>query len=289
MTRNLDTALLRSFVTVVETGSMTRAAARLHLTQAAVSQQIRRLEEMLGQALLSRQRLRIVPTAAGDRLLGRAQRLLALNDEIWAALTAAEIEGEVRLGMPHDLVAGFIPPILKAFDQDRPRVRVAVLSATSRLVREATDRGELDLCVGTEREPGPGCEVLFSDPLLWVGARGGSAWARTPLPLSVGDSTCAFRGPALEVLSRVDWPWRFAFETSDMLALTAGVAADLAVTAMLASTVPTELEPVPAEAALPPLPTFHVTLLVPPGRVSAATGELAALIRRRLTRARLAA
>lgn len=289
MPRNLDTALLRSFVAVVETGSMTRAAAQLHLTQAAVSQQIRRLEDSLGTSLLQRDRPALQPTAAGERLLGRAQRLLALNDEIWAAMTAPEVEGEIRCGVPHDVVAVFLPPILKAFDRARPAVRVNIVTATTRLLRAALVRGELDLCLGTELEVGQGGEVLFTDRLLWVGAKGGTAHRREPLPISFDDPTCAFRRPALDAIAADGRDWRSAFATSDMLGVIAGVEADLAVAVMLASTIPPALAVIPPEAGLPALPSFHVTLYVPRTGASAATGELADLLRQRLTPSRLAA
>ncbi len=175
MPHNLDTALLRAFVTVAETGGMTKAAAILHLTQAAVSQQVKRLEESLGCPLFSRDRGRMSLTQAGERLLARAQRMLALNDEIWTTMTAPEFEGEVRLGVPHDIVGPFLAPILRAFGRDWPRVRVTLETTTSRLLREALARNELDLCLTTELDCGEGGEVLFSDALLWVGAVGGTA------------------------------------------------------------------------------------------------------------------
>ena len=77
MPRNLDTSLLRAFVAVAETAGMTSAANVLHLTQAAVSQQIKRLEETFGCELFERDRKGLRLTAAGERLLGRAKRMLA--------------------------------------------------------------------------------------------------------------------------------------------------------------------------------------------------------------------
>ena len=87
MARNLDTALIRSFVTAAETGGMTAAANALHLTQGAVSQQIKRLEDAFACPLFERDRRGLILTNAGERLLGKARRLLALNDEIWAEIT----------------------------------------------------------------------------------------------------------------------------------------------------------------------------------------------------------
>jgi DNA-binding transcriptional LysR family regulator len=84
---NLDVSLLRAFVAVVDAGGMTAAAGSLNLTQAAVSQQIKRLEEIVGEPLVTRNRRGMELTPAGERLFGRAKRLLALNDEIWTEMT----------------------------------------------------------------------------------------------------------------------------------------------------------------------------------------------------------
>src|SRR3954468_23949307 len=115
MPRNLDTALMRSFVAVAETGGTTRAAVVLHLTHAAVSQQIKRLEEGLGCELFRRDSKGMRATKAGGRLLAKARRLLAVNDEIWTTMAGSQFEGEIRLGIPHDMVGPFLPQALRAF------------------------------------------------------------------------------------------------------------------------------------------------------------------------------
>jgi DNA-binding transcriptional LysR family regulator len=288
MPHNLDTALLRAFVAVAETGGITRAAAVLHITQAAVSQQIKRLEESLGCQLFARERGRMNPTQAGERLLARAQRMLTLNDEIWTTMTAPEFEGEVRLGVPHDIVGPFLPPVLRAFGRDWPRVRVTLETTTSRLLREGLARDELDLCLTTEIDCGLGGEVLFSDALLWVGAIGGTAWQRTPLPMALGDATCAFRKPAVAALAELNRDWRRACETRDMLGVVASIEADIAIGAFLRSTLPPSLAPVPPEAGLPPLPMFNVNLYLRQGSLSPVVEELALHIRRRLAKPAMA-
>ena len=126
MVRNLDTSLLRAFVAVAETAGMTSAANVLHLTQAAVSQQIKRLEDAFGCELFERDRRGLRLTAAGERLLGRAKRMLALNDEIWAEMTTPDFSGEVRLGIPTDIVHAYLPPILKRFARAYPKVRIVL-------------------------------------------------------------------------------------------------------------------------------------------------------------------
>src|SRR3712207_6705524 len=105
MRRDIDISLLRAFAAVAETGGVTSAARLLNLTQAAVSQQIRRLEEFFGVALFDRQQRRLEMMPTGERLYAYAQRILALNDEVWGVMTSPNFEGEVKLGIPHDIVS----------------------------------------------------------------------------------------------------------------------------------------------------------------------------------------
>ncbi|HVL21867.1 MAG TPA: LysR family transcriptional regulator, partial [Amaricoccus sp.] len=83
MARHLDLTALRSFTAVADSGGVTRAATQLNLTQTAVSMQLKRLEEFLGQPLIDRSQRTVTLTAEGEQLLGYARRMLALNDEAW--------------------------------------------------------------------------------------------------------------------------------------------------------------------------------------------------------------
>ena len=114
--RNLDITTLRSFVAVADSGGVTRAAGFLHLTQSAVSMQLKRLEELLGLALLDRSGRTIALTPSGEQLLGYARRMVALNDEVIGRLTDQAFEGEVVLGVPHDVVYPVIPQVLQRFN-----------------------------------------------------------------------------------------------------------------------------------------------------------------------------
>ena len=131
MIRNLDTALIRAFVTVADMASMTAAAEALHLTQAAVSQQIKRLEDGFDATLFDRERKGLALTNDGERLYARAKRLLAINDEIWADMTTAAFDGAVRLGVPYDLVETYLPPILKSFARQHPKVEITLVCLSS--------------------------------------------------------------------------------------------------------------------------------------------------------------
>jgi DNA-binding transcriptional LysR family regulator len=276
---NIDTALLRAFVAAAETGGMTSAARLVNLTQAAVSQQVKRLEDTFGRQLFERDRRGLRLTPSGERLLVRARRLLALNDEVWALMTAPDFTGEVRLGVPHDVVGPYMPPVLKSFDQAWPGVRVSLDCRTSVNLLRALERREVDLILTTERACAPHGETLLPDPLVWVGARDGRAWKRDPLPVSIGGEDCAFRPFAIEALNHAGRDWRPVCEISNMLAECAAVEADLAVVPLLASTVPDTLTILGAGDGLPPLPMFQINLYLPQVGASDIAVELARHIR----------
>jgi len=126
----LDLELLRSFVSVVDAGGFTRAGERVHRTQSTVSQQIRRLEEDLGQTLLNRNGKDVSVTEPGERLLSYARRLLALAEEARDVVQQPGHEGAVRLGLPEDFAAYRLPRLLGAFSRSHPNLRLDVRTDT---------------------------------------------------------------------------------------------------------------------------------------------------------------
>ncbi len=172
MPRNLDLTALRSFVTVAETGGVTRASGFLNVTQSAVSMQLKRLEETLDLQLLDRSARAISLTAAGEQLLGYAKRMLELNDEAWTRLTDQAFEGEIVLGVPHDIIYPAIPQVLSRFNADLPRVKVQLISSYTNQLKSLFAAGSCDLIVTTETAADPGGETLSVIPLKWVGAPG---------------------------------------------------------------------------------------------------------------------
>ena len=260
MRRDIDIALLRAFVAVSETGGMTSAGRVLNLTQAAISQQIKRLEELLQSELIDRSEKQLRLTTAGERLIAPAQRLIALNDDVFATMIRPEFEGEVRLGVPHDLVGLYMPPVLRSFQQSHPRVRVSLVASTTPKLMERMQRGEIDLTLTTEPSPVTAGNTLLSDTLAWVGARGGTAWRRNPIPVAMGDETCAFRAHALEALRKAGRQWHLMFQVGDTTPMQAMIEADMAVAPMLTSVVPSSLEILKPADTLPALPTFYINL-----------------------------
>ena len=279
MTRNLDISLLRAFVAVADTGGMTAATGVLNLTQAAVSQQIKRLEERFGHTLITRDRRGMTADAGRRAAVRAAKRMLALNDEIWAEMTTPEFEGEVRLGIPSDIITTYLPTFLKDFARSHPRVQI---TARQRVERHAASRpgaGRVDVVLATEMECEPEGENLVVDRLVWVGAKGGDAARLRPLPVSIGCSDCAFRAPIREALQEAGIPWRSISEVTNTSAQVATVAADIAVMAWMAGTVSEGFDVLGREAGLPPLPPFMVNLYLPRGGGNDVVQEMARHIR----------
>jgi len=279
MARNLDMTALRAFVTVAEVGGVTRAAGFLNLTQSAVSMQLKRLEEALGQTLLDRSGRGIALTAAGEQLLGYGRRLVALNDELWGRLTDTAFEGELVLGVPGDIVYPHIPGVLRRFAADYPRVRVQLNSSYTRRLRELFARGECDLILTTEDACDAGGETLLTVPLIWMGAPGGAAWKARPLRLAF-EHGCIFRNRVQSAHDRAGIAWEMAVESDSTRTIEASVTADLAVHAALAGSEPPYLEPVPHGGALPELGEVHINLYGAAGPGEPIREALADLIRR---------
>jgi DNA-binding transcriptional LysR family regulator len=259
MARNLDLTALRSFVTVAETGGVTKAAQQLHLTQSAVSMQLKRLEESLAQPLLDRSGRGVTLTNQGEQLLSYGRRMLVLNDEVMARMTGDAFEGEVRFGVPADIVYPNIPKILQRFDRAYPRVRVNLFSSYTRKLKAMIETGDLDLILTTEDECGPQGEAISMQRLVWVGTPGGTAFRTRPLRLAF-ERNCLFRPWVQRALDERGIAWEMAVDTNATRTVEASVSADLAIHAMLECAISPYLEPISHGGALPDLPSTRINM-----------------------------
>ncbi len=257
--RNLDITTLRSFVAVADSGGVTRAAGFLHLTQSAVSMQLKRLEEMLGLDLLDRTGRTIALTASGEQLLVYARRMTALNDEVISRLTDQAYEGEIKLGVPHDVVYPAIPQVLKQFHAAYPRVKVQLEASYTRILKDQFSKGERDLIVTTEASLDNGGETIAVKKLTWIGAPGGTAWRQRPLRLAFC-RFCTFRPHVVAALDASGIQWEMSVDTDSDRTIEAAVSADLAVHAVIDGTEPPYLEQVDHHGALPELPSQQINL-----------------------------
>ncbi|WP_297772493.1 LysR family transcriptional regulator [uncultured Roseovarius sp.] len=263
--RNLDITTLRSLVAVTDHGGVTRAAAALNLTQSAVSMQLKRLEDMLDLTLLDRANRRVSLTASGEQLVGYARRMLDLNDEVVGRLTEETFEGELILGVPHDIVYPVVPRVLKRFNAAFPRVNVQLRSSSTMKLRDALARGEADVILTTEEGVGETGETLTRMNLRWTGAPAGVSWKRRPLRLAFCRQ-CIFRPIVLRKLEEAGMDWELAVDSEDDRAVEALVSADLAVGALLEESIPPHLEAIHSGGALPDLGVQKINLYARAGR-----------------------
>ncbi len=281
MPRNLDLTALRSFVAVADAGGVTRAAGFLNLTQSAVSMQLKRLEESLDLQLMDRSGRTIALTASGEQLLGYARRILDLNDEVYGRLTHQAYEGEIVLGVPHDIVYPAVPQVLRRFHAEYPRVKVQLVSSYTRSLREMFARGECDLILTTETGVDAGGETLTRLPLVWIGAPGGSAWKGRPLRLAF-EHRCNFRQDVQAALDRGGIAWEMAIESEQSRTIEASVSADLAVHVMIEGTSMPHAEVIQHGGALPELKIFSVNMYKADTKNGPLVDSLAAHLRQAL-------
>lgn len=267
MSRNLDMTALRAFVTVSDAGGVTKASGFLNLTQSAVSMQLKRLEDMLGVALFDRSTRKMALTGAGEQMLSYARRMLELNDEVIGRLTAQDYEGEIRLGVPHDIVYPCVPQVMQRFHKKFPRMKVTLLSSYTSRLKEQFARGEVDMILTTEGHVEPGGETLLELPLVWVGGEQGAAWRQRPLRLAY-EVNCIFRSEVQRALDKAGISWEMAVESESSRTVEASVSADLAVHTSIQGMEPAYTETVQHQGALPELPRFQINLYQ--GHLSAA-------------------
>lgn len=261
MARSLDIDLLRSFVVAAETGVLSRAADRIGRSQAALSMQMKRLEDLIGQPLLTRTGRGVLLTVQGERLLVHARRVLSSHDEALAEFSGGSLSGTLRFGCPDDYAQAFLPNLLRGFARLHPGAAIEVICAATPRLQAQCDRGGLDLALvsvplGAERE------VLRREDLVWVIPRDHPALWPDPLPLALGDPDTLDHRAALAALDRAGRAYRIAYASGSLSGLLAVARSGQAVAVLTGSAVPTDLRTLPRIGGLPALPRIGVTIRI---------------------------
>jgi DNA-binding transcriptional LysR family regulator len=281
---NLDMAVLRTFAAGFELGSFARAADRLGRSQSAISTQLRKLEEQVGQPLVQKSGRRLVLTPVGESLLSYARRILELNDEALATIRGADVEGWVRLGLQQDFAESWLPSVLGRFARAHPRVQVEVRAERSASLVADTVKGKLDLALtwGAAGQS-PHAEQVASLPMVWIGRAewsGVHALGSKPLPLVAFESPCVFRDAGVTELDAADVRWRLVFTSPSLAGLWAATEAGLGITLRTAIGVPEPLSILdPARYGLPALPRIPLALHRADAQPSPAVARLADILR----------
>jgi DNA-binding transcriptional LysR family regulator len=283
MPNPLDLTLLRSFIAVIECGSVQNAAARVGRSQSAVSMQIQRLEAEIGRSLFLRDGRTLRPNPAGEELLLHARRLLRLSDEALASLQRPEVAGVVRLGVPEDYAAYLLAPVLARFQQGFPLADIELTVEASPVLLRQIDAGQLDLALVT-RDPRQPFAVLRRERFVWAAAAEYGAWARDPLPVALFEAGDIARRYAIEALQEADRPYRVVCSSRSLLGLVAVAQAGLAVVGLVESCIPPGLVQIGEPEGLPPLPMFDLSLVAGSGEPSRIAAQLHGFLARDLAR-----
>jgi DNA-binding transcriptional LysR family regulator len=227
----LDLDLLRTFIDVVDAGSFSGAASRAFRSQAAVTQRVQRLEQVLQQPLFMKVGRRKVLTENGTRLLDYARRIMALHDEACASLTGSTEAGEIRLGAPEDTAEAMLPALLRRFTRTFPSVRVVIHVARSSFLMQGLNQGHIDIAISTIDDKSHPRVHLRSTPTVWLASADFKFARYQPLRLVLQEEPSLYRRLALDALHEAKVPSRIAHVSGSLVGVLAAVRAGLGVTA----------------------------------------------------------
>ena len=288
MQENIDPELLQTLVSIADTGSFATAAKNVHRTQSAVSMQMKRLEEIVGQPLFEKHGRRSVLTFHGQNLLLYARRILSLQQEALAVFRSPEIQGEVRLGVCDDYVMSFMPSIFAGFAKAFPKVHIRLDSQPSTKLIEATQAGDLDFSLVNIIDHTKAYEKLTKEPLVWVASPNHSIHTESPLPLAI-ENNCLWGRWARKALDEDNRVYRIGYSTFNIAGIVAILEAGLAVSVMSRSSVPSQLRILQTDDGFPELPDTEIGLVLGTGELSPAAKCMANAVRKSMTSTAIAA
>jgi len=275
----LDLELLKTLVCVVDERSFTRAAERVHRTQSTVSQQINKLEDNVGRALLVRDRTgkRVSPTEHGEILAAYARRLLAIAQEAEDMLSAPTVLAPVRVGVPEDFNAQRMSTMLSDFLAIHPGVRLDTVSGMSTDLHHKLHLGEIDIAL-VKREPGSGeCIASWPESLVWVAGKTAMP-NNEEVPLAVFPQGCVYRQRAVRALDKIGKRWRVVFGSHSLTGIQAAVASGLGISVLPTTAVLPEHRALGEADGFPPLPPTELALVSSPMPLNTAQRQLVAFL-----------
>ncbi|MDF3202707.1 LysR family transcriptional regulator [Pseudomonas sp. 1912-s] len=231
MNQRLPIDVLRALQTVVETGSVTRAAERLNLSQSAVSWKIKRLEKQLERPLIQRDGQRLVASDDGAQLLIHARRILEAHDAALAHFNPVQLHGTIRLGATEQVPMAELSNLLGQFSRQHRQLDVRIVVEQSHVLRQALVDRELDLALHqdfTHRVEARD-QLLWSENVHWCTRPG---WQHAPddcVRLITFGPGCFYRQLAQERLSALGIPWQVAVECGSVEGVVSAIAAGLGV------------------------------------------------------------
>ncbi|EKK5417180.1 MULTISPECIES: transcriptional regulator LrhA [Enterobacter cloacae complex] len=271
---NLDLDLLRTFVAVADLNTFAAAAAAVCRTQSAVSQQMQRLEQLVGKELFARHGRNKLLTEHGIQLLGYARKILRFNDEACMSLMFSNLQGVLTLGASDESADTILPFLLNRISSVYPKLALDVSVKRNAFMVEMLKENEVDLVVTTHRPGQYDCLTLRTSPTHWYCAAEYVLQKGEPIPLVLLDDPSPFRDMVLTALNEASIPWRLAYVASTLPAVRAAVKAGLGVTARPVEMMSPDLRVLGQSEGLPSLPDTEYLLC----HNSASNNELAKVV-----------
>jgi len=279
---DLDMALLRTFVAIVDTGGLTSAGKKVGRTQPAITHQIKRLENCVGRTLFGVNRRQLSLTRDGEVLLEFARAILRLNDEARGRFAAPEISGHVTLGIPDLYAAYILPEVLENFSHAYPNVEIELRCTRSVHLHAAVESNEIDIALMTNQPEFRRGQLVRREPLVWVAGVGSSPELRKPLPLAVLPQGSVYRHLALEALGAAGQQWSIRSVCDSIAGLQAAVFAGLAVSVFPRCAIVSNVRCLDESEGMPKLPTVELVMHRKSQGISNAAEQLAQYIAREL-------
>ena len=270
--------LLRSYVSVAETGSFTGAARLLGLRQSTVSQHVKRLEAATARRLLDRDTHRVRVTPDGEMILDHARRVLEALDRMTQFLTRAPLRGRLRLGASEDFVLSALPDVLAAFARRHPEVDVELTAGLSVDLCDLYEAGSLDILMIKRPAGDRRGVVAWREPIAWIARPDYRVEAGPPLPLLLYPPPSITRARALEALEAAGRSWRIAFTSGSLSGLSAAARAGIGLMPHSVKLLPPGLAVLAATPELPPLPDVEFAVVSPGGQNPAAEALQSAIL-----------
>ncbi len=257
---NLDLDLLRTFVAVADLNTFAAAAAAVCRTQSAVSQQMQRLEQLVGKELFARHGRNKLLTEHGIQLLGYARKILRFNDEACMSLMFSNLQGVLTLGASDESADTILPFLLNRISSVYPKLALDVSVKRNAFMIEMLNEHKVDLVVTTHRPGQFDCLTLRTSPTHWYCAAEYVLQKGEPVPLVLLDDPSPFRDMVLTALNEANIPWRLAYVASTLPAVRAAVKAGLGVTARPVEMMSPDLRVLGKSDGLPALPDTEYLL-----------------------------
>lgn len=250
---NVDVDLLRTLIVVAELRNFTSAGENLHRTQSAISLQIKRLEQIVGERIFDRgsgKDIRLTKT--GELVRSYAAEILRLNDALVQEIQSGSQATVMRIGMPDDYAEVLLPKVIAELARRSEKIEMQIVTDLSTRLGSLVGTGHLDMAFMT-RDSGITGLSLLEERLSWVSAPEGHLAQETPIPLALFPEGCGVRRNALDALNAAGKRWHIAYCSTNFSTLKTAILAQQAIGVLPARAIPDTMIPLGTAEGLPEL------------------------------------